>query len=227
MATKDDIESDIVLEMGDDITPEQLVKAVNALTGLLNAAHKKASKDKKNKIKWRIQVKQGSNLVGYYAKEGNATPAIDVIQNCLQNENEFDEGMTKNVNELCALPDPCLWLNHQPFAIGEKIERETGYTDLQGYGTINGKIEVLNSHKDNQFRIYKPLINHAIVCTAKDDNVFKTAWELFGKLVEAKGLIDYNARGIPHKINVDSLSELPKSTLKSYTDVLGILKKYV
>ncbi len=72
MATEKDIHSNVTLELDGEITPSQITKAITAFAALMNAAHDEA--DKKNKVKWQVKVKEGSQLIGLLPQKESPPP---------------------------------------------------------------------------------------------------------------------------------------------------------
>src|SRR3954452_4567043 len=76
MATKDDIDADLTLEInGRNVTPEKFMKAVRAFFGLVNEVTRELAGPKEF-IHWTVQVKHGSNLVGIVPGHANVRPFV-------------------------------------------------------------------------------------------------------------------------------------------------------
>lgn len=245
MATKDDIEHDLTLELDGHVSPSQLAKALTAFSALLTSGHKKIEPDKA--IQWGVQVKKGSNLVGVYPQQGAFNPAlIDNLRYGIKQLDEgverptgFDEGMLHNLKTLCEVSSDTkrrktsvgLWLGKEKTNITMTVKSHVNIVlegEFEEYGAIEGKLETLDAHDKYQFAIYEPLHLKKIVCTVDNDEVFTRAYELFEQRVEAEGYIKYTATGIPYEITVDRFNPIPEIMEKhSYKSTRGILKEYV
>ena len=76
MATRDDIDTDLTLELdGKNVTPEKFMKAVRAFFGLVNEITRELAGPKEF-IHWKVQVKDGSNLVGLMPGHASVRPFV-------------------------------------------------------------------------------------------------------------------------------------------------------
>lgn len=245
MATKDDIESDVTLELDGDVSPGQLATALNAFSALLNSGHKQIDAD--NTMQWSVQVKKGSNLVEFYPKNTTVNPVVikniqiglAQLQNGVDKPEGFSEGMMHNLRTLCNISKDTkkrktsvrLWFNKEPSDITMTIRSNVSVVlagEFEEYGAIEGRLQTLDAHDGNQFAIYEPLHFKKIVCAVKNDEVFTRAYELFEQRVEAEGLIKYSATGIPYEILVDRFNPIPEAVnVFDYKNTRGILKEYV
>ena len=183
MARKDDIESDLTLELGGDVSPVQLAKALTAFSALLTSGHKKIEPDKS--IQWRVQVKKGSNLVGIYPQNGDFNPAlIDMLSHGIKQLEEgvekpfgFDEGMLHNLKTLCDVSSGTkrrktsvgLWLGKEKTSITMNVKSHVNIVlegEFEEYGAIEGRLETLDAHDTYQFAIYEPLYLKKIICNS-------------------------------------------------------------
>lgn len=247
MAHERDIQSDITLELDGDVSPKQLAGALNALSALLDAGHKQLDPDKA--MDWSIQVKQGSNLVEFHPKTainpaliGNIQRGFKELENGAENLDGFDESMLDNMRALCDISKDtetkktsvCLWLNRKPSRFTKatkenvkKIMLASEAEAFESYGTIEGKLEILDVHDGNKFAIYDSLHSKKILGNPESDEIFNYAQKLFGKTVEANGLIKYK-NGRARQIFVRRLIERPRPPADyDYRSARGILKKYV
>ena len=79
MATVEDIDTDVTLELdGSGVSPERFQKAVRAFFGVLGEVTK-AVCEGRPAVKWRVQVKSGSNLVGVVPVAGFRPELVGVI----------------------------------------------------------------------------------------------------------------------------------------------------
>lgn len=244
MAQKGDIESDITLELDGYVSPSQLAKALNAFSALLNSGHRQLDPDKK--IQWSIQVKKGSNLVGFYAENTDYNPAVlnnikhglSELEKGVVKPEGFSEGMMHNLRTLCDVSKSTkkrntsvrLWLNKEANNITMTIKSNIEVAlagEFEEHGAVEGRLQILDAH-DGQFVIFEPLSMKKILCAVENDEVFTKAYEIFGQRVEAEGLIKYSATGIPYEILVDRFNVIPETVnIHSYKEAKGILKEYV
>jgi hypothetical protein len=249
MATEKDIESSITLELDGEITPSQITKAITAFAALMNGAHDEM--DSENKVKWQVQVKQGSQLIGLLPQRESAPPnpvAINNIYRGLQLfqtttgvPEGFNERMIQNLQNLCEVAKfgskkgsntVKIWLDNKEMKFTQEMQRNIEIA-LGGvfseYGSVEGRLLMLDRHTDvNQFAIYEPLHSKKIVCTAGEGTVFNEAYKFFEKRVEVEGMIKYSAEGIPYEIRVDNIYPLlSKEEAPDYKLTRGILKEYV
>lgn len=247
MAKKEDIESDITLELDGEVSPNQMARALNALSALLNSAHRKADPDKN--IQWTVQVKKGSNLFGYSAASGSAQPDPAVLDNIqaglkklqggMDRPAGFTDGMMHNLRTLCEISKDTkkkktnvrLWLKKEASDITVTIKSNVEVAlagEFEEYGAIEGRLQALDAHDGYQLAIYEPLRQKKIVCSVEDDEVFTEAYKLFEQRVEAEGLIKYGANGVPYEITVERFNLIPEIVdTESYKRTRGILKEYV
>lgn len=246
MATKEDIETDLTLEVNGDVSPAQMAKALNALSALLNSAHRLEDPD--TNVQWLVQVKKGSNLLGYYPASGSSPVNPAVLQNIqrglnqLQNGIErpvgFTDGMMHNLRTLCEISKDTknrktslrLWIQREPSDITVTIKSNVEVSlagEFEEHGAIEGRLESLDAHSGYEFVIYEPLHEKKIVCSVDNDEIFTEAYKLFKKRVEAEGLIKYAANGIPYEITVERFNPIVEQIDQSYKRTRGILKDYV
>lgn len=245
MAKKDDIESDITLELDGHVSPSQMAKALNALSALLNSGHKKLDPDKA--MQWTIQVKKGSNLVGFYPATTPANPAVinniqiglRQLEQGIEKPDGFSDAMLHNLHTLCDVQKTKkqrntivrLWLNKEASNITKKMKNNLEIVlagEFEEFGSIEGRLQTLNAHDSYEFAIYEPLHNKKIVCHVTNEQIFSEAYKLFERRVEAEGLIKYDVNGIPYEIEVERFNLLPSPpNILNYKSTRGILKAYV
>ena len=245
MATKNDIEVDITLEIDGDLpTPNQLAMAITSFSALINNAQKELESNKA--IQWGIQVKKGSNLIGYVPSVAVNPQALVMVANGLRQFEDshtrpagFTEVMLFNLQNLCEVTKNNkkqnikvnIWLNKELIVLSQNIKKNINKA-LEGtfieYGFVEGLLQTLDSHKGYQFAIYEPLYNKKIICNVENDEVFTQAYSLYEKRVEAEGLIKYSREGLPCEIKVEKISALiPDTGVPDYRLTRGILKQYV
>jgi hypothetical protein len=242
MATKKDIDNDITLEIDGELpTPQELCRAIASFCALLNKANKVSGNSKR--ITWGCQVKKSSNLVGFIPQSPTNDFAIpiSIIENGVNSLDKygdiipenFNESMIKNIEELAKTATNGkivnIWLNKKKIPITEQVKNNTNlilHGKFSEYGSVYGRLQELFGHNPKAFTIISSLDESKIHCNITDEYL-KTAYELFGKRVEAEGIVKYTSRGIPYEITVDSLRPILKDNIEpNYRDFVGILKDY-
>lgn len=246
MATKDDIESDITLEVDGDVSPGQLAKALTAFSALLNSAHKQAHPEKN--MQWVIQVKSGSNLVGFYPAKGAMPVDYDAVmsiqrglkelENGIDRPSGFTDGMMHNLRTLCDVAKNTkskktsvrLWIKKEASDITLTVKSHIDVAlsgEFEEYGAIEGRLQAMDAD-GYQLEIEEPLHLKRISCSVEGDDVFTEAYKLFEKRVEAEGRIKYNSYGIPYEIMIEKIYPIHDTPDKDgYKKTKGILKEYV
>ena len=247
MANKDDIESDITLELPDNITPKQFAKALTSFYKFIENAHNSIAPQQP--IDLRIAVKKGSNLVGYnptddeHATNPRVTERIsEGLARLNKDENCFEYFSADALDELDAfcksIPNKensstlaTAWFSgvSNPITYNIKHNVHKAIQDnFEEYGAIEGLLQGVNVHGRYEIAIYEPLHNKKIICIAEDKELFNEAFNLFNSRVEVEGRIQYNRQGIPRLIRAEAFQRLPEdSELPPYSTTRGILKKYV
>lgn len=244
MATKNDIESDVTLEIDGDLpSPNQLATAITAFSALLNNAHKEIEDGKT--IQWGVQVKKGSNLIGYVPSSPFNPAVVDAVANGIR---EFERGcerpagftdaMMYNLLDLCEVAKTSkkknttinVWFNKERLSLGENVKTNLSLA-LRGafteYGSVEGRLETLDSHGGYQFAVCEPLRDKKIICNVASDDISVQAYGLWEQRVEVEGMIKYSADGLPYEIRVEKLYALiPPNGIPDYKLTRGILKHY-
>ena len=250
MNDKKNVGSDITLEINANLSPQQFAKALTSFYSFVENVQNQVSPDKP--VKMTVQVKEGSNLIEYHSKDNSHTVHPKTID-CIREElKQLDTTSTStrystvlnsralyHLNVLCQIVPSYqkydlpikAWLNAEKIPITYNIKqnvRQAIQSAFKEYGTIEGRLQGLNSHSGYEINIYEPLHGKKIKCVSEDSELFGKAYRLFGQLVEAEGKIQYDERGIPKEILVEKFNQLKEENeLPSYLETKGILKKYV
>ena len=250
MIAKDDIESDTTLEIdGDLLTPTQLATVVRAFETLLNGAHEEGADGEA--IQWGVQAKEGSTVLEYIPDCPANPEALAVLRDGLNHfevSSEPPPRFTKSmISSLHSISEATktkknggtsvnIWIAKKSIGISEskKANISKAFKALKAlketfteYGSVEGRLQTLDSRAAYQFALYEPLYNKKIICIA-GNIVSQDAHGLWGRRVEAEGMIKYSSDGLPSEIRVEKLSELPSSSdLPDYRETRGILKQYV
>lgn len=227
MATKDDIPTDLALEIGDDLEPRRFVAALREFFGLTNEL---AQVPKHECVDWRVQVRQGSNIIALSVAGGSD---INVVSAALARMNEgtlalihgdfsspvLTERAIQHAKKLSDLTKQGrhvtpmrFWLTKSPIEFGPEVGdlvRQDEASSYNDFGTLEGTLKAISDQSGGlEIRIQDPLWNRAIPCRVNDDQI-EEAMSAFRQRVEVTGLIHYNRLGRPTSIRMESLATLP------------------
>jgi hypothetical protein len=245
MATKKDIDHNITLEIDGELpSPRQLAGALTAFSALINAANKQHGGQE---LRFGVQVKAGSNLLGFVTKVAIESAAIYCVEYGLkafeqsgEKPDGFNDSMLHNLEQINSIrkdrSKECrtvrIWLNKNPTTLTNEIEENINQA-LGGiskeYGTIEGVLKLLDDTKNSEeFGIVEPIHLKNIKCIPANDDVCIQASHLYKKRVSADGVIKYNAKGVPLEIEVNSIAILNEDiTAFDFMQTRGIFKNYV
>lgn len=241
MATRDEIPTDLALEIGDDLEPRRFVAVVREFFGLTDELVRTPDR---TDVEWRVKVREGSNIVALAFTEGrdrNATNAAlhrmfeatsalvegdlsapSLTEKAIQHAKKLSD-LTKSGRHVTPMK---FWLTKHPIAFGPEVaeyvrQDEAGaYTD---FGTLEGTLRAISDQNGAlEIRIHDPLWSRAIPCRVNDDQIAE-AMDAFRKRVEITGLIHYNRLGRPTSIRLETLTRLPDdSELPTASDIRGL-----
>lgn len=240
------IESDLALELnGDGITPSVLNESVNAFVGLLRELTSAVCGDSPP-VEWRMQVRVGGNLIGASASRGSdlsQVPAIrELAARCVQPRIKDDSAgdlecpdaareYVRKLARLRAKPETRfrLWVGSRPHEIDLPLVRSLQAAPRKRVGlpgTVEGRLSALHDCEEIYFEVREYIRDRPIKCVIKGDLVDKCQ-NLWRRRVTVRGIVHYDAKGIPTKVDVRDVEPLPRGDeLPSHMDVLGILRKY-
>jgi hypothetical protein len=248
MATKDDIDTDLTLELdGKNVTPEKFLKAVRAFFGLVNEVTRELAGPKEF-IHWTVQVKDGSNLVGVMPSHASVSPVVlDNIYALVQESISSIETTAEEPPE--GLPEPALrhirdlgsitgtgedddttvriWTKRLPAPVTHKAASHVttllaeSYEDL---GTIEGRVQVISEQGALHVFVTEPISGRRVRCLF-DEEMLQRFLGAFRKRVEIKGKIKYRRDHKPISIFATNLVEFPESKdLPSFREMRGIFR---
>jgi hypothetical protein len=244
MATPEQIPTDLTLDLGDDLAPEEFVAAARNFFGYITEITEAQRGDGAD-IAWTVKVKEGSSLIGL---EPNATaPASRLAMiykkakfglETLETGDVKGAGLSdKAIGCLKSLSDLTdrytdgqginLWVRREPVRIGSGIARrvrEDLESDYYDYGTVEGRLEAIqDANGALKIRVKDFLFPRAISCVVPEkmiDQVFAS----FRRRVEIEGRIHYRRDGTPISIEAQAIDILPEdSDLPTAADVRGIM----
>jgi hypothetical protein len=244
MATPDQIPTDLTIDLGDDLSPDEFVAAVRNFMGYV-AEVTDSQKGDGADVSWTVKVREGSALVGVMPNSAAPQSRLAMIYkqaeygaNALARGDIAGANLSeKAINNLKSLSDLVskykngkgvnLWVNKKPVGIGigiAKVIRESWETDYHDIGTIEGRLEAIQDSAGSlKIRVKDFLYPKAINCIVPErmiDNVLGS----FRKRVEIEGRIHYRRDGTPISIEAHIIDVLPEDhDLPSADDVRGIM----
>jgi hypothetical protein len=241
MATKDDIPTDLALEIGDDLEPRRFVAACREFFGL---ADELAQVPLGDSVNWRVKVREGSNIVALSVgaqSDGSAVNAAlqrmsegtlaivrgdfsapVLTEKAIQHAKKLSD-LTKSGPHVTPMR---VWLSRRPIDFGPEVGdlvRQDEASSYNDYGTLEGTLKAISDQSGGlEIRIQDPLWARAIPCRVSDDQI-EDAIGAFRRRVEVAGLIHYNRLGRPTSIRMESLTTLPDDKdLPTAADIRGL-----
>jgi len=100
----------------------------------------------------------------------------------------------------------------------QKIIRPKG----TAIGSVEGSLKTISIHRGNRITVYHSITNKAVSCVFRDAALMDTARHAFGRRVIASGIVQYNAKGEPIRVDTDRLRVLGQDDeLPSAADITG------
>ena len=242
MATKDDIPTDLALEIGDNLAPNKFIAALRAFFGLTEEIAQLPSQE--GSPSWRVTVSKGSNIIALdSAQFFDKTIVNAALQRMYEGTEALASGelsavslsekaveYAKRLSDLTIDNDHVIpmriWVSRRPIEYGPQVAelvRESRAESYDDFGTLEGTLRVISDQNGSiEIRIVDPLWYRPIPCRMKENQVDQ-AIEAFRKRVEVSGMIHYNSAGRPTSIRMEALTVLPDDdTLPTVADVVGI-----
>jgi hypothetical protein len=248
MATRDDIDTDLTLELdGKNVTPEKFMKAVRAFFGLVNEVTRELAGPKEF-IHWTVQVKDGSNLVGLAPSHASVRPfvldniyalvhqGINSIEDSAAEPEGLPESALRHIRDLGSVAGVGddddtkvrVWAKRLPAPITHKAAAHVAALLAESYedfGTIDGRVHVISDEGDLHVFITEPLGGRRIRCYFEEE-MLPRFLAAFRKRVEIKGKIKYRRDHKPISILATNLTEFPSSSeLPSFKEMRGIFRE--
>lgn len=246
-ATPDKIPTDLTLEVGIDLTPEQFVATARAFFGYVNELAVALDPLARSDC-WVVRVREGSTLLAMDPKPILPREIVRGIYKRVElgvrqlanrdiERSGLPEGALKHLKVLAEMTDvrpkggapiPLrLWVERRPISLEPVIAntiREEGQSDYSDHGTIEGRLETIQDDRGGlQFRIRDALLRQKIQCYFPEE-LLQDVFDKFRKRVEVTGIIHYRKNGTPISIAAERIEALPDdSELPSAKDVRGIL----
>ncbi len=248
MATNDDIDADLTLEItGRNVTPEKFMKSIRAFFGLVNEITRDLAGPKEF-VHWTVQVKHGSNLIGIVPSQATVPPAvldniysrihegISSIENSSEEPSGIPELALRHIRDLASVAgtDPQeddtkirVWTRRLPTPVTHKAVAHAAVLLAESYedfGTIEGRIQVISEQDALHVFIREPMHGHRIRCLF-DEEMLPEFLAAFRKRVEVKGRIRYRRDHKPISIFATKIVEFPDNReLPSFREMRGILQ---
>lgn len=244
VALRENIPSDLTLEISEAISPERFLAAVRAFFGYIEEVGN-AIKSEGENLSWTVRVREGSSLIGV-----DPTPSASrqLIENVYAKVEESIRHLDNGDIAGARLPDAALkhlltlaefaerpriksnplqmWVRRKPVAMGHiigRVIREDRQADYSDYGTIEGRLETIQDRGKLEIRIRDVMFRQVVSCHFTEE-MLPEVFENFRKRVEVSGVIHFRKNGAPISIKVEEIVRLPDdSELPTATDVRGIL----
>jgi hypothetical protein len=249
MATQDDIDADLTLEItGNNVTPEKFMKAVRAFFGLVSEVTRELAGPKEF-IHWTVQVKQASNLVGMVPSHANVRPfvldnicalvhdGISSIENFATEAEGLPEPALKHIKDLGSVASADdneddtkirVWTKRLAAPITHKAAAHVAVLLAESYedfGTIDGRVQVISDEGDLHVFVTEPIGGRRIRCFFEEE-LLPTFLSAFRKRVEVKGKIKYRRDHKAVSVFATSLKEYPNANdLPSFREMRGIFRE--
>lgn len=244
MATQDDIPTDLTLDIGGELAPDEFVAAVRNFFGYVKEVAE-AQEGDGSKVDWTVKVKEGSSLIAL-EPAGTASPSrLAMIYNKIDHDvdtmmhGELPPGglSDKAFSHLKGLSEigekskrPAeirVWVRREPRPIGAGIAktiRDAREADYWDYGTIEGRLEAIKDASGAlKINVRDFLYPKAIICDVPE-SMIELVFSSFRRRVELTGKIHYRRDGVPISIEAGDLEVLPEDDdLPTANDVRGIL----
>lgn len=250
MTTLADIEGDITLEItGSVVTPERFQRALAAFFDILAEVSKTVASEAGERAEWRVQVKQGSNLIGITPAPG-VSPAVAArvfeamlggIERLEREPSEpqaFSERALIGARQLSTTVGVVaeddtrirVWGQKEVIPTSRQIAEHVGEVLREAYaddGSVEGELKTVSEACGYRVVIYEPIFGRAIRCEVPAD-LMPLALTLFGRRVTARGSIRYRRDGTIARVAVEALIPFPPDDdLPTHEEVRGILRDLV
>ncbi len=246
MAQPSDIDADLTFEIsGSAVTPERFQRTLSAFFDLLSEVTRAVTPDGE-RVEWRVQVKQGSNLVGVMPAPGVPAAVIASVRQAIiagleHLEREavepaaFTERALISVRRLVSGlgnregddTSVRVWGQRAAVPITQHLADNVGEVLGEAYadeGSVEGRLRTVSEAGGFRIVIYEPVFGKSIRCDVPE-YLIPTALELFGQRVEAYGRVSYRRDGTIARVSVEDIVSIPPDRdLPSHEDVRGILQ---
>jgi hypothetical protein len=243
MAKKSEIPTDMTLDIGGEISPDDFVAAVRNFFGYVKEIAKGQEGDG-TKIDWSVVVKEGSNLIGLQPSDQAPASRLAMIYSkasfgieALSRGDVKGAGLSeKAVNYLNHLSENAgsanssanfrVWIKREAKPVGSGISKaikQSWETDYYDHGTIEGRLEAIQDASGAlKIRVQDFLYPKPISCIVPE-SMIETVFASFRKRVEIAGKIHYRRDGGAISIEATDIDILPEDEdLPTASEVRGI-----
>jgi hypothetical protein len=244
-ATPEMIPSDLAVEIGTELSPEQFMAVARAFFGYVQEVGEALSPDG-DAPRWTVRVREGSTVLAVEPAPKMAPEVVEAVYSRAEygirhlESGEIDEaGLTepamKHLRTLSEFveksrqrPGPIrFWVRRKPVEVSEDIARvirEDWRVDYNDFGTIEGKLETIQDRGTLQLHVRDVLLRQAVRCYFQE-TMLEQAFENFRRRVEISGVIHYRKNGTPISIDAAHITPLPDdSELPSAKEVRGLFR---
>lgn len=245
-ALPNEIDAELTLELdGTDITPEKFLRGVRGFFGLLDVVTREVSGERE-RVRWTVHVKAGSNLVGVLPARGTPGAIVDRVVGAvragiqtLEDRAEAPESFPnlairylRDLGNIVGTDERDdtrvrVWARRSPVAVTHKAVAHAA--DLLGevtedYGSVEGRLLVTSARGALHFEIDEPVWEQRIRCYI-EENLLDEALACFRRRVEVYGRIKFRRDGTPVSIRVDKIMPFPeRHELPDFLSVRGVLQ---
>ncbi len=247
VATPEMVPTDMVLELGDDLSPGAFMDAARAFFGLVAEISKTVTGDTEHPVDWVVKVRESSALLGVEPAVGASQPVVRrVYQKFAASWERLEQGDLDNaglsetgVRHARALSDLVVGRQHSPTPVRLWIEkrpiqvtaapsnkiREFLQIDYHDYGTVEGVLDAIRDARGKlEITVFDAAMRQRVKCYVPED-LLEEAFEHFRNRVDVHGLIHYRKDGTPISIEVDRFERFPNpDDLPTANDVRGIMR---
>ncbi|WP_418025888.1 hypothetical protein ACNKFW_22580 (plasmid) [Paracoccus sp. TD-10] len=244
MATADQIPTDLTIDLGDDLSPEEFIAAVRNFVGFVNEITESQAGDGSD-IHWTVRVREGSALVGVQPQADAPTSRLAMIYRkaeyaprAIARGDISSAGLTekgivhlKNLSELASKngnsKGVSIWVERKQIPIGASLAqaiREDTNADYRDFGSLEGRLEAIQDAAGSlQIRVKDFLYPRAIKCSVPE-KLIEHVFASFRRRVEIEGIVHYRGDGSPISIDAHHIEVLPEDDeLPTAADVRGIM----
>lgn len=244
MATPEQIPTDLTLEIETNVTPDQFMAAARAFFGSVDEVARSLAPDG-IAPKWRVQVKEGSNLLAVEPMEATPPAVVQAVYTRLDEgvrqlsegnlqASRLPEAALKHLKTLSDLTEPKgqpvpmrLWVRRKPVQVNKEIARvirEDWRADYKDFGTVEGRLTAIQDQGGLQLLLKDEWLKQTVRCYVPE-NKLPEAFAAFRRRIEISGIIQYRRNGTPISVEVETIEILPDDDeLPSSNDVRGLLK---
>ena len=249
VATRADIDSDMTLEIdGRTVTPDLFLRGVRAFFGIVREVTRDVCGERPVDI-WRVQVKDGSNLIGIDRVPGFTDAAtiaaiservrtgLETLEERAEEPSWFPRPAIKHLRDLGAIVGTDegndtrvrVWIKQDALGVTQRTVANAAELLREAYedhGSVEGRLQVASERGALHVVLYEPVWDKPIRCYMDEDQM-EEALSHFGKRVEIFGMVKYRKDGSASSIRAEQISPFPLAAdLPQVDTMVGILRDY-